>query len=78
MPRKITAYACEFKCGRGCDTNRKRMADHEARCKKNQARRACPTCRFEMKLYDEGFDCFQHMLEDGKMIRYDCEGWEPR
>lgn len=44
MPRAITAYACNFKCGKKVDTVRKRMEVHEARCFCNPVRRACQTC----------------------------------
>lgn len=54
MPRKVTAYACKFFCGRKTDTNRKRMEAHEQRCRLNPARRACPTCKnWEEEISDE-------------------------
>jgi hypothetical protein len=44
MPRKVTAWACKFRCGRKTDTVKKRMVEHEARCRMNPDQRACPTC----------------------------------
>lgn len=47
MPRRVTARACIFKCGRRVLTSRQKMADHERTCFSNPERRACRTCRHE-------------------------------
>lgn len=56
MPRKMTAYACDFRCGRKTDTNRRRMEAHEKRCKKNPDRRACPSCAHWVQDWDSYYD----------------------
>lgn len=73
MPRKVTAYACIYKCKRKVTTHRQDMADHEERCKLNPARRACPTC--EKEAYEEEdryWYCEGDHIPEGKMMVYDC------
>jgi len=52
MPRTITAYACDYKCGGKVQTSRKRMVQHEELCFHNPARRACISCRY-FESYDD-------------------------
>lgn len=44
MPIKRVAWACKWVCGRNVLTSRKAMEEHENRCGRNPASRACPTC----------------------------------
>jgi hypothetical protein len=75
MPRKVTAYACKYKCRRKVTTHRQDMKDHEERCKLNPARRTCATCKFEEPEEDgggRGWYCTEeHLPEDTQMV-YDC------
>ena len=57
MPVKVTAFACEWKCGRKVTTKRRDMVDHEVRCRLNPAARCCPTCSHELAERWEGRDC---------------------
>lgn len=77
MPREVKAYLCKFRCGRKSDTKRIRMVEHEARCRKNPARRACPTCKNEINDPDFGYYCEMEHIEDNH-IQYDCEFWVKR
>jgi hypothetical protein len=54
MPRKVTAWACKFRCGKKTDTVKSRMVEHEARCRMNPDRRTCMTC-----------SCFEYVDGDG-------------
>lgn len=54
MARKVTAYACDFRCGRRVITSRKAMLEHEQTCWRNPARRACMTCYHEEPPYSGG------------------------
>jgi hypothetical protein len=47
MPRKVTAYLCEHRCGRQASTVLKSVEAHEATCFLNPARRSCKTCEHE-------------------------------
>lgn len=49
MPRAVTAFACEFRCGRRTTMNRKSAIEHEARCFHNPATRSCQTCRHDVE-----------------------------
>lgn len=49
MPRKITAYACDYKCGRKVCMSKKSMIEHEKICFCNPIRKACQTCKFFKK-----------------------------
>ena len=44
MPIQVTAYSCQYRCGRKVATKRKAMEEHEARCYHNPLRRACQSC----------------------------------
>lgn len=92
MPRQVTAWACEFGCGRRVTTKRASVAKHEPTCFGNPARRACKTCRFESVDWTEsefggtmciGRECqrdddlYQELVDEPK-IRWDCPGWEER
>lgn len=47
MSRKVTRYACDFKCGTRTKTTAKAMLAHEAICWMNPANRTCKTCVHE-------------------------------
>jgi len=44
MPRELTTWGCDFKCGYTC-TKRKAVEDHEPNCFRNPARKACRICK---------------------------------
>lgn len=89
MPRKVTAWACKFRCGRKTDTVRQRMEEHEERCRMNPVRRTCMTCG--LYGYEDG-DGDPHWCELEKRptkyepmlkehvskMAWDCEFWNPR
>ena len=75
MPRKITAYACEFKCGEKVNTKKHAIELHENICFSNPKRRACRTCDlFEI---DEDFShCHgDHLHPDDKFATFNCVYW---
>ena len=56
MPRKVTAYACAYRCGAKVRTSRRAIEEHErCRCLRNPERRACATCRHDS--WDQLPDC---------------------
>jgi len=83
MPKKVTAWACSFGCGRNVLTKQDRMARHESLCARNPERKACPTCGlndYETPEYGAGiiggYFCHGDHLRDGERMRYDCPHWE--
>ncbi len=48
MPVKRTAWSCQFKCGKLL-LSEDRIVKHEELCLLNPARRACPTCKHDVK-----------------------------
>lgn len=91
MPRKVTAYACKFRCGRKVTTHRSNMAAHEDRCFWNPATNSCPTCMHEQYQPKENCDystgypgspsfywCSEDHLKDREKIRSGCLYWSPR
>lgn len=94
MPRKIPKprWGCDFKCGRVC-SDKKWIEKHEQTCFKNPARRACKTCKHDVKgrIDEESNDCYCALdfgkPEDETLRRYDsnsitcrvdCPAWEPK
>jgi hypothetical protein len=81
MPSKITAWSCQFKCGRRVCTTKSVIEKHEARCFSNPAMRACKTCgNFDSKGWANGTKCNAYYLDertennpDG--LRSDCKMW---
>ena len=59
MAKKITAYSCEYKCGRNVLTSKSRMEEHEKRCFYNKDTKSCATCaNFERHTDNNGMkDC---------------------
>lgn len=55
MPRKVSAFACEFGCRRSVTTSRKGMVEHEKRCFHNPTQRACATCKHLITEWDEPY-----------------------
>ena len=47
MPKKVTAWACKWGCGRRVTTKKKSCANHERQCIFNPNSRSCPTCRHD-------------------------------
>jgi hypothetical protein len=76
MARKITAYACDYRCGRNSLTSKKRMEDHESRCFHNPDKRACITCKhFERQFDSNGMEGTQYLEEWVELIchaTYEC------
>jgi hypothetical protein len=69
MPRKITAYGCEFKCGHNVFTKRKRAAEHEVMCFHNPIRKACQSCAH----FKTGHDTVYNPYHDGNPGSTDYE-----
>ena len=87
MPRKVTAWACAFGCGRKVNTKRKEVEKHELTCFHNPARRACVTCSHDYKDPHDFDGCYcDHPTEEGLRpyanglmnCRADCPGWEAK
>lgn len=79
MPKQTKAYACEFGCGRNVLTSLKRMSEHESRCFRNPARRACQTCSNFMPSSGRDYDYEQPGCDAGvevhEQLRHDCGKW---
>lgn len=73
MPRKVTAYGCEFKCGHGVIMSKARMKEHEERCYYNPKNRACITCgNFSSELSSNGMEHEPRYLETWREM--ECDG----
>jgi hypothetical protein len=77
MAEKITAYRCEWGCGRNVITSKKRMEYHENNyCAKNPKLKACPTCIHDIDGWDdERYWCELEVRVDGVNVVYNCEKW---
>lgn len=67
-------YYCDF-CGKS-GMNSTRIREHEARCRKNPKRRACPTCKHESEDFDVGryYECALDRIPIKETrIVYDCD-----
>ena len=60
MPREITKYLCEFKCGKKAQSTIENIERHESICWKNPARKACSTCKYEV--YEEDGDGYRKWM----------------
>jgi len=80
MPVPVKAWACKFRCGRKTDTVKKRMVEHEERCRMNPDRRMRPdrprywwyeTKNREAKIADisSGFSSKLCVVQNHKPIR---------
>ena len=76
MPKKITAFACEWKCGRTVLTKRTGMVAHEYACNWNPTNKACITCSNFCRAQDEESECLSGE-EIGKKLRNHCDKWRP-
>lgn len=86
MPRKVTAWACEFKCGFKVYINKNRILIHEDGCFSNPEKRACKTCAnfiawgvddFESPYCkDEYFD--KPYKKNPHGLRTDCKKWKQK
>lgn len=47
MPKAITKYTCDFKCGTKAIGDRRKMVTHEKNCLKNPENKSCMTCKNE-------------------------------
>ena len=75
MPRKITAYACQYKCGHRINSKKDSIERHETRCFSNPVRRACKTChQFDMD--EDGTYCNKDRLKEDQYAASDCKWWE--
>ncbi len=75
MPRKVTAYECEWNCGKNLRKTKAAVARHEEACLLNPGRLSCVTCVYDG---DEGqcvvsrrpekthcvVRCYAHQLKD--------------
>lgn len=52
MPRPITKYLCDHKCGHHAFSKISHCQNHEARCWSNPALRSCKSCKFEELVHD--------------------------
>ncbi len=83
MPRKITAYACQFRCGQRVNTHEEIIEYHEQLCFKNPKNKACPACEHNDRQYDDWggfwFDCDINAKPDtnNKFIK-NCQSFEPK
>ena len=84
MPRKITAWACQYKCGHRINTHRQAIEYHEAKCIFNPARKSCATCVHGewVEDWDDAErrityrDC--DLIPYGKICVVGCTSWEGR
>jgi len=75
MPRKVTAYACQYRCGHGFRSKKKAIEAHEKTCLRNPARRACVTCQhtgLDMDGYRYWYTCAVGALPEGKDCIVNC------
>jgi hypothetical protein len=77
MPREVTAYLCDHRCGRQASTVLKSVEAHEATCFLNPARRSCKTCEHESTEDDDGYSapyriCMAPATQHGEDPAYDA------
>ncbi len=78
-PREVRAWACAFRCGQKCDTQRNRMIAHQGNCNWNPAVRACPTCRHDEHDQDDGqYYCAVEAKPAALQILSGCPVWEDK
>jgi len=90
MPRKVTAFACEYFCGQRVNTKKASIEAHEKTCFSNPDRRACRTCGYNYRVthpipgkqrYVESFsECEKPGFTpppnaDKHGLAWDCPGW---
>lgn len=81
-PVQVKAWACAFKCGYAVKTKRRAMLEHQERCFRNPARRACVTCKhFVRAVHNPDCDdppyCNVNAQDDLFSRLYaDCTAWE--
>ena len=83
MPRKVTAYACSYGCGRRVTTKKASMLEHEqSYCFKNPKHQTCMTCKFDTKDYTgyryEFYACAKELRPKDIMVIRFCVGWEKK
>ena len=88
MPRKVTAWACKYRCGYKVQTVKSRMVEHEKRCCHNPENRACVTCTNFCPWEDyaiidpyrsytiRGLGC-SSLVDDLEHLRNNCPAWLP-
>lgn len=76
MPRKVTAYGCEFKCGQSVVIRKQSIVDHEKNCFSNPKVRACKTCRI-FSIEDNDGHCEEDKIPENKFAVRGCEYWKP-
>jgi hypothetical protein len=86
MARQITAYGCDFKCGRNSLTSKPAMERHEKNCFRNPAKNACMSCaHFNSYMDSNGMElepqnlhtfrvneCYQELDIQDK-LKFNCE-----
>ena len=75
MPKKITAFACEWKCSHAVLTKRTRMVAHEHACNWNPTNKACITCGNFYR--EDGISQCAAEEDIGKKLRNHCDKWRP-
>lgn len=79
MPRKVTAFACQWRCGYKVQTKKSRMVGHEDRCCHNPKNRACVTCG-NFYPTNDAYDLFlgcSSIDDDLDDLRKHCPAWIP-
>ena len=79
MPRELTTWGCDFRCGY-VNTKRPKIEKHEKTCFHNPARRACKTCKHdECTIYMDGDRepyCAVDARPNDVNALADCPAWE--
>gem|GEM_PF-1643663 len=90
MPRKVTAFACEYSCGQRVNTKKTSIEAHEKTCFSNPDRRACRTCGYNYRgtlpvpgkpgyvksFYEcERPDFTPPAMYDKHGVAWNCPGW---
>ena len=59
MPIKISAWKCQYNCGRKVVVNKKSMSIHEKRCYKNPENKTCMTCEHDKFEWEQDYEGHQ-------------------
>ena len=90
---EVTLYGCCWKCGGRRTTKRKLIEKHEETCFANPARRACKTCKHDIKGSEPRCALDEDVIEQDQLHRpesncysetpnitcvCDCPAWEAK
>lgn len=89
MPKRVTAWACEFGCGHKVQTKREKILIHENTCFKRPANRSCIICgnflpsEFYEDTGPEPAGCIVDALDKPNKknpngLRRDCPKWKAK